>query len=131
MYSAKQPTGPRTIGQLVLLKKGPRQKTFRRVTSDTPAIQTKELSWLTIKQLVHTETLKIISKALHNEAPEYLKELFHRLSDTQNSELRNSKTDFHIPLLRTSCGRNSFVYSGACIWNNLQIKQKQVNRSPP
>ena len=58
-------------------------------------------------------------KALHNEAPEHLKELFYRLSDTQNRELRNSKTDLHIPLLRTSSGQNSFAYSGVCIWNNL------------
>ena len=61
----------------------------------------KELGWLTIKQLIHTETAKIVYKAFHNEASEYIKELFHRLSDTQNRELRSSKTDLHIPLLKT------------------------------
>ena len=44
----------------------------------------KKLGWLTINQLIDTETEKIVDKALHNEAPEYLKELFHRLSDIQN-----------------------------------------------
>ena len=44
----------------------------------------KELGWFTIKQMIHTETVKIVYKALHNEAPECLKELFHRLSDIQN-----------------------------------------------
>ena len=55
-----------------------------------------KLSWLATKQLIDTEAVKIAYKALHNEAP--LKELFHRLSDIHNRELRNSKTDLHIPL---------------------------------
>ena len=73
-------------------------------------------------ELIDTETVKIVYKALHNESPKYLKELFHRLSDVQNRELRNSKTDLLIPLLRTSSGQNSFAYRG---------EQKQVDRSPP
>ena len=84
----------------------------------------KELGCLTIKQLIHTETIKIVYKALHNEAPQYLTELFHRLSDTQNRELRNSKTELHIPLLRTSSGLKSFVHRGVCIWNNLTYETK-------
>ena len=91
----------------------------------------KELGWHTIKQMIHTETVKIVFKVLHNEAPKYLKELFHRLSDIQNRELRNSKADLHIPLLRTSSGQKSFAYKGVCIWNNLTCEKKQVDRSPP
>ena len=30
-----------------------------------------------------------------------------------------TKTDLHIPLLRTSSGQKSFAYRGVCIWNNL------------
>jgi len=62
----------------------------------------KELGWFTIKQQIDTETVRIGYKALHNEAAKYLKELLHGLSDIQNRKLRNSKTDLHIPLLRTS-----------------------------
>ena len=58
----------------------------------------KKLSWLTIKQLIDTEIVKIVYKSLHNEAPKYLKELFHKLSDIQNRKLSNSKTDLHIYL---------------------------------
>ena len=79
----------------------------------------KEFGWLTIKQLIDTEAVKIVYKALHNEAPQYLKKLFLRLFDIQNRELRNKKTDPHIPLSRTSWGQNSFVYRGVCIWNIL------------
>ena len=48
-----------------------------------PLIQ--KLGWPTIKQLIESETAKVVYKALHNEAPDYLKGLFHRLSDTQSS----------------------------------------------
>ena len=65
--------------------------------------------WLNIKQLIHTENVKIVYKALHNKAPEHLKELFHRLADTQDSELRNSKTALHTSLARTSSGQKSFA----------------------
>ena len=49
----------------------------------------KKLGWLTIKQLIDTEIVQIVYKALHNEAPKYIKELYLRLSDIQNRELRN------------------------------------------
>ena len=83
-----------------------------------PLIQ--ELGWLTIKQLIDTETVKIVYKALHNEAPKYLKELFHRLSDIQNRGLRNSKTDIHIPLLRTSSGQK------VCVQGSMQLEQPNM-----
>ena len=88
----------------------------------------KDLGWLTIKQLIHTDTVKFIYNALHNEAPEYLKELFHRLSDTQNRELRNSETNLHIPLLKASSGYKSFADSGVRMWNNL-IYEAKTSRS--
>ena len=84
----------------------------------------KELGWLIIKQLIDTETVKIVYKALHNDVPKYLKELFHRLSDIQNRELRNSKTDLHNPLLRTSSGEKSFGYREYAFGTTSHVKQK-------
>ena len=60
-----------------------------------PLIQ--QLGWLTIEQLIELETVKVVYKALHNEAPPYMKELFLKLSNTQCRELRNSSTDPYIP----------------------------------
>ena len=91
----------------------------------------KELGSISVKQLVHTETVKIVYKALHNKALEYLNELFHRLSDTQNRELRSSKTDLHIPLLRTSSGQKAVRTVEYAFGTTLHMKQKQVNRCPP
>ena len=62
------------------------------------------LGRLTIEHLVELETLKVASKALHNEAPVYIKELFLKLSETRCKELLISSTDLCVPSLRTSVG---------------------------
>ena len=90
-----------------------------------PLIQ--KLGWPTIKQLIESETAKVVYKALHNEAPDYLKGLFHRLSDTQSRQLRNSNTDLRIPLFKTSSGQKSFEFRGARIWNNLSNEAKRAS----
>ena len=58
---------------------------------------------------------------------DYLKGLFHRLSDTQSRMLRNSNTDLRIPLFKTSSGQKSFEFRGARIWNNLSNEAKQAS----
>ena len=89
----------------------------------------KELDWLTIKQLIDTEIAKIVYKALHNEAPECVKEIFHRLSDTQSMELRNSKTDLYIPLLRTSSGQKDLPTAEYVFGITFLMRQKQSTHS--
>ena len=84
----------------------------------------KERGWLIVKLLIDRETVKIVYKALHNEVPESVNESFHRLSDVQNRELRNSITDLHITLSRTSSGQKSVACRGVCIWNNLSNEPK-------
>ena len=64
----------------------------------------KELGKLTIKKLINTETAKIVYKAFHNKAPEYVTRLFHSLSDTQS---------------RNSSEQKIIAYRGAYIWNTL------------
>ena len=71
--------------------------------------------------IIDTETVKVVYKALHNDAPKYLKELFHRLSDIQTWELRNSKTDLHIPLLRKSFGTKML-----CIQGSMHLEQPHM-----
>ena len=87
-----------------------------------PLIQ--ELSWLTIEKLIKPETVKVVYKALHTEAPHYMEELFIKLSDTQSRELCNSLTDLYIPHLRTSLGKQSFAYQGVHFWNDLKDEAK-------
>ena len=44
---------------------------------------------LKIKELIELETVKVVYKALHNEAPLYMKELFLKLSHIQSKKLRD------------------------------------------
>ena len=83
--------------------------------SSEPLLQ--ELVWLYIEQLIQLETVIVVYKALHNEAPCHKEELFHKLSNTRSRELRNSLTDLYIARLRTSLGQTSFAYGGVCLWN--------------
>ena len=94
----------------------------------TPLIQ--QLGWLPIEQLIELETVKVEYKALHNEAPPYMKELFPKLSNTQCTELRNSSTDLHIPRLRTSMDQKSLGYRGVGVrfWNNLIDEAKEARK---
>ena len=46
----------------------------------------------------------MVYKSINNEAPNYLMSLFERLSQNTARELRNTKTDLKLPLLKTSSG---------------------------
>ena len=73
------------------------------------------LRWPTVMQLTESETAKVVYKVVHNEAPDYLNRLCHRLSDSHSKMLRNYKTDLRIPLLETSYGEKSSEFRGAYI----------------
>ena len=75
--------------------------------SATPLLQ--RLGWSSVKTLINKETGSIVYKS-NSLAPQYLSELFVRLSEVHPRKLRNSKTDFAIPLLRTGNGQNSFAF---------------------
>ena len=82
----------------------------------------RQLGWQTVKELIETETVKMIYRSIHHEAPEYLTGLFQRLSETCARQLRNTSTDLYVPLLKTACGQKCFSYRGAKLWNDLTMK---------
>ena len=77
------------------------------------------LGWLTIKELIDFETSKMVYKSLNVLAPDYLRNIFQKISEATNRQLRNSNTDLRLPLLRTSTGQKSFAYKGAKVWSDL------------
>ena len=87
-----------------------------------PHIQ--EFGWLTIEQLIELETVKVVYKALQNEAPLSMKELFLKLSDTERSEQYNFSTVLYTFRLRTSMGQKSFEHRGVRFWNDQLDKAK-------
>ena len=87
----------------------------------------KQLGWLTVNDLIETETLKMVYRSINHEAPEYLTGLFQRLSETSARQLRNTSTDLDVPFLRTACGQKCFSYRGAKLWNDLTRERKMAN----
>ena len=59
------------------------------------------------------ETATMVYRSINNEAPDYLSTLFERLSRNTIKELRNTKTDLKLHLLKTSNGQKCFAYRGA------------------
>ena len=68
-----------------------------------------------VQKLINKETGSMVYKSLNALAPRYLSDLFVRLSGVHPIELRNSKTDLAIPMLRTGNGQKSFAYRGASL----------------
>ena len=93
----------------------------------------KQLGWLTVNDLIETETLKMVHRSINHEALEYLTGLFQRLSETSARQLRNTSTDLHVPLLRTALlriakkGQKCFSYRGAKLWNDQNRERKMAN----
>ena len=65
----------------------------------------------------------MVYKSLNALAPDYLRNIFQKVFEATNRQLRNSKTDLRLPLLRTSTGQKSFAYRGARVWSDLDIKR--------
>ena len=90
--------------------------------SAAPLIQS--LGWPTISNLIQKETATLMYKSLNELAPEYMRNLFTRCSDSNGRVLRSTDTDLKVPLLKTSAGQKSFSYRGGRLWNSLNRETK-------
>ena len=61
----------------------------------------------------------MVYKSLNVLAPDYLRNIFQKISEANNRQVRNSNTDLRLPLLRTSTGQKSFAYKGAKVWSDV------------
>ena len=68
----------------------------------------------------------MVYKSLNSLASQYLSDLFVRLSGVHPRELKNSKTDLAILMLRTGNGQKSFAYRGASLLNSLDLETKMA-----
>ena len=92
--------------------------------SAAPFLQ--RLGWPSVQKLIYEETGSMVYKSLKSLAPQYLSDLFVRLSGVHPRDLRNSKTDLAIPMLRTGNGQKSFAYRGASPWNSLDLETRMA-----
>ena len=95
----------------------------------TPSEQMfSELNWLSFPKRVKYHTWVMMFKVLNNMAPEYLRDLFKGVHETQGRSLHSvDKGLLNIPFCRTSYYSNSFTVTGAREWNALPLEQKTIN----
>ena len=79
----------------------------------------KDLGWLSVKEMIVKETSTMMYKSLNDLAPTYLSNLLVRLSNFHILELRNTKSNLAVPLMRTLSGQKAFSYQGTKMWNKL------------
>jgi len=78
----------------------------------------KELHWLPIQQRIQYKLLVLTFKALHDEAPAYIKNLLQVYKPNRNLRSQNT-TALVVPKTRKVCGDRSFVASAPRLWNLL------------
>ena len=88
--------------------------------SSLPLIQS--LKWLTIKEIIVSETATKVYKSLHGLASDYMQLMFTKLSENGSRSLRKTDTDLRIPRFATSYGQHSFSYRGVKVWNQLSTE---------
>ena len=86
----------------------------------------KNLGWVKIADLIFFESKQLVFKFFNNQAPQYICNLFQRNSDCCSRDVRNTAKDLRLPMYTSSNGQKSFSYSGAALWNNLEIDVKQA-----
>jgi len=93
----------------------------------TPALF--QLHWLPVKQRILYKLCLIVYKSVNNQAPSYLSELFHPISNIPSrSALRSATThDLDIPRTRLYFGERAFSVAGAREWNNLPSNLRSVS----
>lgn len=86
-----------------------------------------ELNWLTFPKRIEYHTCVMIYKAQNDLAPEYISNLFTKISDVHDRNLRCVNNDLlRVPKSRTSYYENSFTVSGAKLWNELPLNMRTI-----
>ena len=92
------------------------------------AISMEELKILNIYERIYLKKAKIMYKISFSLTPQYINEMFHLrpLNDTLQS-LRSSGTiNYVLPKPNKELFKQSLIYSGPMIWNNLPDKLKHL-----
>jgi len=93
----------------------------------TPAL--KQLHWLPIRQRICYKLSTTVHKCLHQQAPDYLTELFTFTADIQSRTSLRSASDgkLAIPRTRRLFGDRAFSIAGARQWNSLPAELRNID----
>ena len=77
--------------------------------------------------MIVTVTSTMMFKPL-NEAPQYLSDLFVRLSDFHTRKLRKTKNELTVLLMRSKVsGQKAFSHRSTNVWNKLNNNTKEAS----
>ena len=69
----------------------------------------------------------MVYKALNGLVPEYISEIFVKISDTYNRILRSVDNELlRIPGSRTKIYENSFTFSATMLWNEIALYIRNI-----
>ena len=86
-----------------------------------------ELKWLTFPKRVQYHTCTTVYKALHGLDPEYLSDVFTRISMVHNRNLRSVDNDLlRVPTSKTDFYENSFTISATKLWNCIPLNIRNI-----
>ena len=77
-----------------------------------------KLSWKDLKSQRQIQNALMVFKSLNVLVPEYPTSKFIKRNES-NYSLRDSVNKLVVPFPRTNYLKNSFIYSGATLWNSL------------
>jgi hypothetical protein len=77
-----------------------------------------ELHWLPVQHRITYKIAMVTWKALHDQAPAYLKELIH-IRHPRRDLRSSSEVILDIDIPRTVIGKRALKYAGPNIWNEL------------
>ena len=77
-----------------------------------------DLNWLIFPKRVQYHSCTMVYKALHGLAPEYIEDLFTKVSDSHSRHLRSVDNELlRVPSSKTNIFENSFTITAAKQWN--------------
>ena len=83
--------------------------------------------WKTIVEIITCESNIMVFMLRNKLAPQYLCDLFTRNSQCSSYSLRNSRTDFRLPMKRSTNCYGCFSYRGAKLFGCLSAKWKPAS----
>ena len=89
----------------------------KKLESITPIL--RKFHWLPIRTMIHFKLLLITFKALHGQAPAYIRELLSQYCPSQKLRSSNSNLLVISKSCTKSYGDRSFSVSAAKLWNSL------------
>jgi len=87
--------------------------------------QFKEIGWLPVDTRVAQIKLNHFYRVINNTAPDYLSENVTWVSSSHDHRTRYSTRAVNVPRVNSN-GKNSFLYTGSKLWNDLPVKIKNA-----